>query len=349
MMKAVYVTKVFDPQTQAPGEVACLEVPTPEVVGADDILIRVAFSALCGSDAHFIKDNLFAFEPPFAVGHEFSGTVADLGPAAQAQGFKTGDAVCGNFVLECGFCDACREGKRQFCENATANPAAQAEYIVLKANQVYPVPPGVSLLEAALIEPFTIAAGAIDKAGIKLGQSVFVSGAGSIGQMIVQLAKLNGASFVVTSARTQSKRELALTLGADRVIDPVHEDVLTLARELPGGGFDVVIEASGNLECAALALDSVGVGGTVVYMSYYPPGRPVAIKLFEQIVVRELTVCGLQLSQNNWPRALRMFPRIDVKPLITNIYRLEDAPAAYAELIAGKALKLVFDCQGGTA
>jgi (R,R)-butanediol dehydrogenase/meso-butanediol dehydrogenase/diacetyl reductase/L-iditol 2-dehydrogenase len=344
-MKAVYVTKTFDPKSATPGEVSCLEVPTPTVIEPDDILIRISYAAICGSDAHYIKDNLFPFEPPFPAGHEFSGVIEDLGPAARAKGFKPGDAVTGNFVLECGFCEACRNGKRQFCENATANGAAQAEYIVLKANQVYPVPPGVSLLEAALIEPFTIASGAIDKADIKLGHSVLILGAGSIGQMLVQLARMAGAALVVATARTASKRELACTLGADRAIDPTHEDVAALTGELTGArGFDVVIEASGSLECATQALDLVAAGGTVVYMSYYPPGKPISLDLFEKVVVRELTIKGLQLSQNNWPRALKMFHRIDVKPLISNIYPLKDAAKAYDEVVAGSSLKLLFDC-----
>ncbi|GHT78246.1 iditol 2-dehydrogenase [Actinomycetota bacterium] len=344
-MKAVFVTRVFDAASQTLGKVEVLDVAQPKVVASDDVLIHLAYSALCGSDAHYIKDNLFPFEPPFPTGHEFSGTVEEAGPLAVARGFKPGDEVTGNFVLECGFCDNCRTGKRQFCNFATANGSAQAEYIVLKAQQLYHLPKGTTLLEGALIEPFTIASGVIDKARLHLGQSVLILGAGSIGQMLVQLAGLAGASFVAASARTASKRELALQLGADAVIDPVNEDIYTRTRELTGEGFDVVLEASGSLECARQALDLVALGGTVVLMSYYPPDNPVAIDLFKQIVVREVTLSGLQLSQNNWPRALRMFPRIDANPLISKVYPLTQAEQAYAELVAGKSLKIVLDCR----
>ncbi|MDR2197463.1 MAG: alcohol dehydrogenase catalytic domain-containing protein [Coriobacteriales bacterium] len=344
-MKAVYVTRTFDGASGTPGKVEVLEVAKPAVRDDDDVLVHIAYSALCGSDAHYIKDNLFPFEPPFAVGHEFSGVIEEAGAHAVARGFAPGDEVTGNFVLECGFCDMCRTEKRQFCEHATANGSAQAEYIVLKAAQLYHLPPGTSLLEGALIEPFTIACGVIDKARLRLGHSVLILGAGSIGQMLVQLARLNGASLVAASARTPSKRELALNLGANAVIDPLNEDIFARSHELAGPGFDVVLEASGSLECAQQALDLVAPGGTVILMSYYPPDQPIAIDLFKQVVVREITLSGLQLSQNNWPRALRMFSRVDVRPLISKVYPLQEAPQAYADLIAGRSLKLVLDCR----
>jgi (R,R)-butanediol dehydrogenase/meso-butanediol dehydrogenase/diacetyl reductase/L-iditol 2-dehydrogenase len=343
-MKAVYVTKVFDPTDESPGEVQCLDVPAPKVINPNDVLIRVAWAALCGSDAHYIKDNLFPFEPPFAVGHEFSGIIADAGSGAVAFGLKKGDRVTGNFVLECGFCTACRNGKRQFCQNATANGSAQAEYLLLDARQVYKLPEGVSLLDGALIEPFVIASGVIDKTGLQLGQSLLVLGAGSIGQMLVQLAKRCGASIVAAAARSEHKCEAALSNGASVVINSSKEDIYERTRAITGEGFDIVLEASGNPRCITQALDLAAPGGTVVYLSYYPPEQPVCIDVFKQIVVRELTVKGVQLSQNNWPRALRMFSRINVRPLVSSIYPLEEASQAYAELVSGKAFKVVFNC-----
>jgi len=348
-MRAVYVTRTFDRQTGLPGEVAVLEVDKPRVVADDDVLIEVAYAALCGSDAHFISDDLFDFPVPFPAGHEFSGVIEDLGSAAAAKGFARGDKVTGDFVLECGRCEACRSGRRQFCAEVFVNGSAQAEYILLKADQVYHIPEKVSLLEGALFEPFVIAAGAMDKARLQLGQSMLIVGAGSIGQMLVQLARSCGAALVAASARTASKRELALRLGADVAIDPQHEDIRLRTAELTGQGFDVVIEASGSSAAAAEALDLVAPGGTVVLMSYYPPGQSIEVDLFRQIVTREVTVTGLQLSQNNWHRAQKMFARIDVKPIISKVYPLSEAPQAYADLVSGGQLKIVLDCGGGAS
>ncbi len=344
-MKAVYVTKAFDPQTGTPGEVQCIETARPRVAAPDDVLIRVAYASLCGSDAHYIKDNLFSLPVPFPAGHELSGVIEDLGPAAEAAGLRRGDHVTGDFVLSCGHCEACRLGMGQFCSSPHVNGAAQAEYIVWKAAQVYRLPPELPLLEASLFEPFTIAVGAMDRAGLKLGQRVFVLGAGSIGQMLLHLSARSGASLVGTSVRTAWKRELALTMGADFAVDPTAESLTgRVMQETQGRGFDVVLESSGNLECARQALDIVRPGGTVVFLSYYPPGSVLPIDLYQTVVTKELTLKGMQLAQNSWTRALALFPKMDLRPLISNVYPLEDCQQAYRDLVSGQYLKLVLDC-----
>ena len=344
-MKAVYVVKTYDPKTGTPGEVACLDAPKPEITAPDDVLIRVAYASLCGSDAHYIRDNLFPFPAPFPAGHELSGVIEDLGPEAAATGLRTGDAVTGDFVLGCGCCEACRRGQGQFCTRPHVNGAAQAEYIVWKAAQVYRLPPGTDLLEGALFEPFTIAVGAMDRAELKAGQSVFVLGAGGIGQMLIQLAAQSGASLVGTSVRTGWKRKLAVAMGGDYAFNPQEGPLEEQVRAAAGeSGFDVVLEASGNLECARQALELVRPGGTVVFLSYYPPGSILPLDLFGDVITKELTLKGMQLAQNSWARAMEMFPRMNLRPLISKLYPLEACKEAYQDLVSGKYLKLVLDC-----
>lgn len=344
-MKAVYVVKTYDRKQGTPGRVQCIEAEKPAVTAPDDVLIKVAYASLCGSDAHYIKDNLFPFAPPFPAGHELSGVIEDLGPAAEEKGFRRGDHVTGNFVLECGLCEACRLGKRQFCSAPQVNGAAQAEYLLWKAAQIYKLPPEVPLLEAALAEPFTIAVGAMDRAELKVGQTVFVLGAGGVGQMLIQLAGKSGASLVGASVRTPMKRDMAFAMGADFVIDPSRESLTERVREETGGrGFDVVFEASGNPECARQALEIVALGGTVVILSYYPPESILPLDIYCDVVSKEITLKGMQVAQNSWVRAIRMFPKMNLRPLITNIYPLEDCEKAYADLVSGKSLKVVLDC-----
>lgn len=346
-MKAVYVVRSYDRISGTPGQVDCLETEKPAPVEPDDVLIHVAYASLCGSDSHYIKDDFFPFLPPFPAGHELSGVIEDLGPAARASRLRPGDRVTGNFVLECGHCSACRLGMRQFCSAPLVNGAAQAEYIVWKAAQVYRLPAGIPLLEGALFEPFTIAVGALERADFRPGQSVFVLGAGGVGQMLIQLAAKCGAGLVGASVRSPWKRDMARRMGADMVVDPVHEDLQTTAREKSGGpGFDVVLECSGNPECARQALQVVRPGGTVVFLSYYPPDSALSLDLSKDLVTKDLTLCGMQLAQNSWVRALALFPRMNLRPLITQIYPLQDCARAYQDLVSGCGLKLVLDCGG---
>lgn len=347
-MKAIYVTKTYGEEDHTPGKVECLETEKPAVQEPDDVLIRVAYAAICGSDAHYVKDNLLTglFPPaPFAVGHELSGVIEDLGPAAEVKGLRRGDRVTGDFVLECGHCAACRRGERQFCSAPHVAGGAQAEYIVWKADQVYKLPEGVSLLEGALFEPFTIAMGALDLAELKAGENAFILGAGSVGQMLIQLLAHSGASLIGASVRTASKREMALKMGADFAVDPTRENLVEAIRgRTDGEGFDVVFETSGNIACAKQALQIVRPGGTVVFLSYYAPGSILEMPLFETVVSKGITIKGVQLAQNSWIRAMKMFPKMNLRPLVSKIYPLEACEQAYADLLTGKYLKLVFRC-----
>lgn len=347
-MKAIYLTKLYDPITQAPGSVECIEVKKPQVMHSDDILIRVAYASICGSDIHFVKDDLLTDlfpPPPIPVGHELSGIIEDLGEEAEKKGFRRGDKVTGDFVLECGHCDFCRLGERQFCRYPRVASGAQAEYIVWKADQVYRIPEGVSLLGAALFEPFTIAVGALDLADMRAGQRAFVLGAGGVGQMLIQLLRRSGAAAVGASARTASKRELALRMGADFAVDPLRETVTAAAKPYAGQrGFDLVFETSGNPQCAKQALEIVRPGGTVIFVSYYPPGSVLEISLFEELVTKGVTLRGLQLAQNSWVRAMEIFPMLNLSPIISKVYQLEECRQAYADAVSGKYVKIVFKC-----
>lgn len=347
-MKAIYVTETFDELHKKPGRVACLDVVKPAVTEPDDVLIKIAYASICGSDAHYIKDNLLTDlfpSVPFPIGHEASGIIEDLGTEAIKKGFRIGDHVTGNFVLECGFCEACRTGERQFCKAPYVHGAAQAEYIVWKADQIYRIGKELPLDEAALIEPFNIAVGAMQRSGFKPSDSAFVLGAGSIGQMLIQLLRKSGASTLGASVRTAEKRDMALKMGADHVVDPLHQDIFEeAALHTEAKGYDIVFEMSGNVECAAQALEIVRPGGCIVMASYYPPETSLNIRLFEKIVSRGITIKGLQLAQNSWVQSLKLFPMMDFKPLISRVYSLESCEQAYQDLVSGKYMKLLFSC-----
>ncbi len=344
-MRAACLTREFDPVDNTSGKVECIDWPKPKLVHDDDVLVKVAYASICGSDKHYIKDNLFSGTLPYVVGHEMSGVIEDLGSAAKEMGLGVGDRVTGNFLLECGLCFDCRTGRQQFCKHPKLMLGTQAEYLVWNANQIFKIPDDVSLEVASLTEPFAIAVNAVMRAGISVGKSVFVIGAGSIGQMLIQLARINGASLVATSARTASKRDLALSFGADEAIDPNEVDVVEEALRITGGrGFDIVIEASGNIDCVNQGIDMAAEGGKVLMVSYYDPEKEVPIKVFKKLVQREVTLQGMQLGQTGWPYAISMLSRVDLEPLITKVYDLEDVEKAYEDLMEGTQLKILLKC-----
>jgi 2-desacetyl-2-hydroxyethyl bacteriochlorophyllide A dehydrogenase len=343
-MKAVMLVKDFNPETGQLGEVDCLTVPVPKLINDDDVLIKVAYASICGSDPNVLK-GLFPDHAPCPIGHEVSGTIEELGPKAKKLGWKVGDRVTGNFYLSCGACEYCHNGMGQFCPNAIGKVGAQAQYIVWSASQLYKLPDSVDLLVGTFAEPFNIALHAIEVADMKLGARLAISGAGGIGLMLVQLAKISGASQVTVIEPVQSKRELALELGADYAIDPINDDVLAKTAEITNGfGFNVVIEASGNSKAAETALQIAAKQGHVVYFSMYNMDYNLPVNLYKYCYHNEIRIQGMFLAQNSFARAVAMLSRINFKPLIDKIYSLEDCKQAYADQMSGKYAKLVFDC-----
>lgn len=343
-MKAVMLVKGYNPETKELGEVACCEVEKPQLVNDDDVLIKVAYASICGSDPHLLE-GMFDLPIPSPCGHELSGTVEALGPKATRKGLKIGDKVTGNFYRTCGCCEYCLNGKSQFCENAAGWGAAQAEYIVWREDQVYKLPEGVGLLEASLTEPFNIAVRAVELARLRTGDHVAVSGGGGIGLMVTQLLKKCGAGRVTVLEPVESKRKRAQEMGADYVLNPMDADVNEKIKELTQGrGFDALIESSGNGGAARNALDFVGRGGHVVLMSMYKKDYELQMNLLEYCYRKELMLQGMYLAQESFQRAVNMLPQMNFEPVIEKIYALDECKQAYEDQKSGKYAKLIFDC-----
>lgn len=344
-MKAVLLVKDYDKATNTMGEIDCREIEKPKIVHDDDVLIKVAYASICGSDPNLLK-GLFSFKAPFQWGHEFSGTVEALGPGTGKKGLKAGDRVTGNFYKTCGVCHYCRNMMEQFCPYPEENPKAQAQYFVLRESQVYAIPDSVDLMDATLIEPFAIAVRAMERADIRIGQRIAISGGGGIGLMLAQLAKNAGASKVAVIEPVERKRRLALAMGADAAIDPFSENLAEKSAALTKGyGFDAVIEASGNTKAAESCLQIAGRGGTIVYISMYDMDYNLPLNLFQYCHHQEITIKGMFLAQLAFERAVEMMARMNFRPLISKIYSLDECKQAYEDQMSGQYAKLVFDCQ----
>jgi len=328
-----------------PGDLRIEERPVPKV-GPGQVLFRVAACGICGTDYH-IYHGEFPTSPPVIIGHEFSGQVVALG--AKVDGLAPGDKVAIDPNMACGACRPCRRGQINLCENNAAvgvlRDGGFAEFCVVPRKQCHLLPKSVSLLQGAMTEPLACCVHGIDLAGIRPGDTVVVIGGGAIGQMLAQLARLRGAAPLLLSEPIPDRREMALSLGVDAVIDPLSEDPLAPGGALEGGA-DVVIEAVGSVATTRQAIDWAAPGATVLWFGVTPPGE--TIPLEPNLVFRkELAIRGALINPHTHQPALALLAsgQIRVDPLITRTISLDDLPAVLGEK-PGREVKTVVVQEG---
>lgn len=346
-MRTVAVTRIGslrDPDESTRGVIGLVDMPQPDL-GPEDVRIRVAYSAICGSDPH-LAEGFFGTDVPIGLGHELSGVIEALGAAAHRTGLQVGDRVAGNFLRFCGTCPPCRAGKQQFCEHIQDyNRPGMAETVTWHESQVYKLPDDVSLLKGCLLEPTSVAVRIADKTRIKVGDRVVICGGGPIGQLALQVMKMNGATSLTLIEPIAERREMALRHGADAVIDPIAEDQYARADEITGGrGFDVVIDASGSPRAVRGLLDIAAKGATVIYGAMYPHDYEMPLNLSDYLYLKELTLTGVFVSPYAFPRALQILPYLDLDELTQAVFDLDDAAEAFAVHVSGRYPKVVLRC-----
>lgn len=346
-MKTVAVTKIGslrDPDEMARGRIGLVDLPEPPL-GPEDVRIRVAYSAICGSDPH-LAEGFFGTDVPIGLGHELSGVIEALGTAATRNGLRVGDRVAGNFVRFCGTCTPCRAGQQQFCEHVQEyNRPGMAETVTWHESQVYKLPDEVSLLKGCILEPTSVAVRIADKTRIKVGDRVAICGGGPIGQLVLQVMKMNGATSLTLIEPIAERREMALRHGAEHVIDPIAEDQAQHAEQITGGrGYDVVIDASGSPHAVGGLLDIAAQGATVVYGAMYPSDFEMPLNLSDYLYLKELTLTGVFVSPFAFTRALQILPYLDVEELTQSIFDIEDASEAFAMHVSGRFPKVIIRC-----
>ncbi|QIG39142.1 alcohol dehydrogenase catalytic domain-containing protein [Microbacterium sp. 4R-513] len=346
-MRTVAVTKIGslrDPDESTRGRIAVVDFPE-QPLGPEDVRIRVAYSAICGSDPH-LAEGFFGTEVPIGLGHELSGVIEALGERAHKNGLQVGDRVAGNFLRFCGTCRPCQEGKQQFCEHIQDyNRPGMAETVTWHESQVYKLPDDVSLLEGCILEPTSVAVRITDKTGIKVGDRVAICGGGPIGQLALQVLKMHGATSLTLIEPIAERREMALRHGAEHVIDPVAENQYERADEITAGrGYDVVVDASGSPRATRGLLDIAAKGATVVYGAMYPADYELPLNLSDYLYLKELTLTGVFVSPYAFPRALQILPHLDVTELTQAVFPLEQATDAFAAHLTGAHPKVVIRC-----
>lgn len=317
----------------------------------DQVLVRVAYAGICASDVHILNNGLprEAVKPPRVIGHECAGVVEAVG--GRVRSVKAGDHVTGNPVGSCGACYYCRNQMEHFCERPFSiirgpGEGTYAEYIVFQEKQIYKLPETIPLKHGALTEPLSVAVHAVEQAGIALGSTCVIIGAGVIGLMIAAIARKRGCARIIMSDPNELRRRQALELGADCAVDPAREDLRTRVLEwTEGRGADVCIEAVGSPrlieQCPAL----VRCGGTVLLVGWPPREASVSINPF--LIYRyEVQIKGSQLSPYCFGKAAALLDQVGIERFISHVYPLERINEAFEMQRSGKGLRILIEIAG---
>jgi L-idonate 5-dehydrogenase len=312
----------------------------PEV-GPGQVLIRLGAGGICGSDLHYYfegRNGSFVIREPLIPGHEASGIVAKVGPGVTR--VKAGDNIAVSPSHACGQCDYCREGREQLCRNmrflgsASLYPHVQGmfcEYFVMGERQCYPVAADVSLGEIAFAEPLAVALHAVNRGPDLLGKSVLITGAGTIGCLTVIAARLAGARRVAVSDILDRPLATARQVGADRTIRADRERDALAAPQ-----YDVAYEVSGSFAALKACVAAAKRGGTIVQVGTIPH-EPMPF-VVNEIMAKELDLKGAFRwgIEFDWAVDYLSSRRVDVKPLLSGQFPLQDAVKAF-ELAKDKA------------
>ena len=308
------------------------------------VRLRVRRVGICGSDMHYFEHGYCAaFVPtrPFILGHELTADVAAV--AADVKALDVGARVTVNPARACGFCGYCKSGRGNLCRqtimlgSASTTPptdGAFAEFVTVRADQCHVLPSHMNDGLGAMMEPFAVALHAVKRAGSVAGKRVLVTGGGPIGLLVLITARAFGATPVVLSDVVAGRRQTALKLGADAVLDPAAKGLPEQVRELVGDGFDVIFEASGAPPALRQAFSLVRPGGTIVQIGTL--GTDDVPLPANQIMAREIQFIGSFRYGNVFDEAIRLVSsgRVNLEPLISQVFPLVEIPQAMSRAFA---------------
>lgn len=335
----------------APGKIRLEDVDIP-AVKSDEILVKVRAALTCGTDVKMFKRGHPKIKPPMTLGHEFAGTVAEVGEKA-AEKFGVGDKVAVANSAPCNNCLFCKTGKPNLCENLLDTligfsvDGSFAEYIRIPApivrQNTYRMSESIPFEEAALLEPLACAINGSDAAGINLGDIVVIVGSGPIGLTHLQLARLKGASEVIVTDLREERLKIARMLGADTVVNASKEDQLDKVKELTDSrGADVVIEAVGLPQTWELAFKMTRKAGITLFFGGCPAGAEIELDT-ERIHYEDLTLKGIfHHTPLSVLKAYRLISsgRFNGKPLISDRMSLSDLETALMRMGRGDSMKI---------
>jgi len=324
----------------------CLQdIPEPEV-GINDVLIKVMRTGICGTDLHIYNWDAWAQKTiavPMAIGHEFVGTVVEIGD--NVVGFRPGDVVSGEGHVVCGRCRNCMAGRRHLCRSSkglgVSIPGAFAEYVSLPMTNVWSLDRSVPLDVAAIFDPFGNAAHTALQFKV-LGEDVLITGAGPIGIMAAMIVRHAGARHVVITDVNPYRLELARSMGVTMAVDTSRTPLEDVQRKLGmNEGFDVGLEMSGNETAFRGLLANMSHGGSVAMLGI-PPGE-MSVD-WQRVIFNMLTIKGIygrEMYETWYMMTVLLQSGLDIRSVITHRFPYQEFERGFEAMNSGECGKVV--------
>lgn len=318
----------------SPGKIRVVdEIPVP-VPRQGEAVVKVKAVGICGTDLHIFKEGRADVELPRVMGHELSGVVTALGEGTD--NLAVGDRVVLDPVMACGSCRICRAGHGNVCADVKCfgvqmDGGFQDEIVVPSAN-LYRYPESYSFVQAALAEPFSVAANILSRVSVKVRDFVVIMGAGTIGLSLVQGAKAAGAAVLVSDIE-ESKLEKAKAMGADYTVNSRKEDLTELVKKHTEIGADVVIDAVGTVKLTEQSIELAAPCGRIAVISF--DARPAQIPA-AAITKKELSLMGSRMNAHRFPDVIQWMRdgALDLDVMISKVYPVEEIQKAFEDTLA---------------
>ncbi|MDI9223434.1 L-threonine 3-dehydrogenase [Pantoea sp. EA-12] len=321
------------------------DAPIPEP-GHNDLLIKIRKTAICGTDVHIYNWDDWSRKTipvPMITGHEYVGEVVGMGE--EVKGFSVGDRVSGEGHITCGHCRNCRAGRTHLCRNTVGvgvnRQGCFAEYLVIPAFNAFKIPDNIPDELAAIFDPFGNAVHTALSFDL-VGEDVLISGAGPIGIMAAAVCKHVGARNVVITDINEYRLGLARQMGVTRAVNVAQENLRDVMAELGmTEGFDVGLEMSGAPPAFRTLLDVMNHGGRIALLGI-PPGEMAIdwnLVIFKGLFIKG--IYGREMFETWYKMAALIQSGLDLTPIITHRYHIDDFQQGFDEMRSGRSGKVV--------
>lgn len=317
-------------------EITEKDIPKPK---DNEVLIKVDSCGLCATDLKIISGDFPLVSPPAILGHEYSGIVVQIGKLVS--NINEGNRVAGGPVTGCGKCEYCNNGCENLCSNPLRSSGGFAEYTTAPERGIYLIDDKISFEWAACLEPVACCVYAVDLASIKTGSSIIIIGAGAMGLLLGQIAKMAGANQVIISDPDQNRLDRALELFADFTVNPEKENLKeTVADITKGNGCNAVFEAVGIEKTIKECIHLVKPGGKIIIFGCSTPEAEVIIKPWE-FYLKEANFIIVNGANMTFARAMKLLPTLNLDQIITHRIPLNKIKDAFKLKKAKEALKII--------